>query len=52
MAPLMAKLCRAAKRLPATTLPIVAWIPAAMEPAYLTREYVGLYYMMCGRVTV
>ena len=36
----MAKLCRNAKRLPAATLPIAAWIIAAMEPTYSACEYV------------
>ena len=42
LAPPIAKLCRPAKRLPAATLPIPAWIPAAMEPTYLACQFVGL----------
>ena len=41
--PPIAMLCRIAKRLPATTFPIAAWMLATIEPTYSVCEYVGLY---------
>lgn len=40
-APPIERLCKNAKMLPEATLPIAAWIEAAMEPAYLAREFMG-----------